>query len=580
LRTGTREVVKRLNVIVETAEFLARRPATKNGGLPGDVRKALDACEDSLRALIEEHGRDGAAAREILALIDRVRDGRANGSGALLSSMVDQWLAQVLAPGGGAGGASGGGDVAVHETDNFPARQPGKNLCETRANIVAASRVPGAPLVSILVTAYNRLEKTKLCVESILQHTTGIEYELILFDHGSADGTFEYFKSVEHPRRRIVRVTKNATRLVAELMAFSGRFMVLAGNDMVMTHNWLSNMLKCAESDSRIGLVVPLTSNVSNFQEVDLGFTSLEQMQEKAAAFNVSDPRKWHDRLRLVTPMYMIRKECFDLVGLGDYGLGQFMDDDLAFRARRAGYRCVLCKDTFVHHNHDFRNAEDKDPVAFNEGLEKGRKDFMEKHFGIDAWDDASDYEPDMIQMLRQPPSGREVEVLGVDVKCGTPILEVANRLREFGTLSARLSAFSQDARYYVDLKTICAGDVRCGRPEDLPWCFDEACFDYIVLGAPLNSYADPGRLLRGLLRLLRGAGQLFVKLRNTFDIYSMMNMLGNNRNFYGDYPAISLWSRSPRSSVLSTVISQRSGESFMTSRRQLAERSNNMRKS
>ncbi len=440
-------------------------------------------------------------------------------------------------PSGQASPAKIGHDVAVYDTDAFPARKEGRNLCETRANIIAASRDPDAPLATVLVTAYNRIEKTRLCLESILRYTKETDYELLLFDHGSTDGTFDYFQSLKHPRKKVVRFSRNTTKLLPEALNLRCKYIVGLGNDVVVTQNWLSNLIACAESDPRIGVIVPLSSNVSNFQEVDLQFADLDDMQRKAAAFNVSDPKKWHERLRLVMPLYFVKKECFDLAGLGDYGIGQFMDDDWVFNIRRAGYRAMLCKDTFVHHNHDFRKGEDKDPREFAESLQKGRENFKQKHYGIDAWDDVNNYEPDMAGMIKQPAVGGDVEILGIDVRCGTPILEIKNKLREFGVFSARLSALSQDAKYYLDLKTICEGEVVCARAHHLSDYFDPGRFDYVVLGTPLNTYDHPVRFLTAMIKALKNQGQLFIRLRNTFDVCTMANILGNNDNFYDNCP-------------------------------------------
>ena len=66
------------------------------------------------------------------------------------------------------------------------------------------------PLVSIYFQAYNHLEDyTKPAIEALFRYTKDIDYELILVDNGSTDGTFEYFKSLDHPRKRIYRITKN-----------------------------------------------------------------------------------------------------------------------------------------------------------------------------------------------------------------------------------------------------------------------------------------------------------------------------------------------------------------------------------
>ena len=39
--------------------------------------------------------------------------------------------------------------------------------------------------VSVIVLAYNQLEKTNRCVESILKYTNDVDYDLILIDNGS-----------------------------------------------------------------------------------------------------------------------------------------------------------------------------------------------------------------------------------------------------------------------------------------------------------------------------------------------------------------------------------------------------------
>jgi len=111
--------------------------------------------------------------------------------------------------------------------------------------------------------------------------------------------------------------------------------------------------------------------------------------------------------------------------------------------------------------------------------------------------------------------------------------LEIKNKLRDHDVFSARLSALSEDPKYYLDLKTICDGDVFCGRVDDLPRYFDKERFDYIVLDAPLNIYAQPLALLRQLLSLLRSKGQLFLRVRNTFDVCTMVNALGSKNNSY-----------------------------------------------
>ena len=48
--------------------------------------------------------------------------------------------------------------------------------------------------VTIVIQAYNQLEKLKRCVESVLEYTENIDYDLLLIDNGSEAEVFEYFK--------------------------------------------------------------------------------------------------------------------------------------------------------------------------------------------------------------------------------------------------------------------------------------------------------------------------------------------------------------------------------------------------
>lgn len=49
--------------------------------------------------------------------------------------------------------------------------------------------------VSIIIVNYNTKQLTKNCIESIIAKTSGVEYEIILVDNESSDGSQEVFAS-------------------------------------------------------------------------------------------------------------------------------------------------------------------------------------------------------------------------------------------------------------------------------------------------------------------------------------------------------------------------------------------------
>ncbi len=403
------------------------------------------------------------------------------------------------------------------------------------SELVASSKKYSSE-VSIVVTAYNRLDKTKECVESVLKYSQNVDFDLILVDNGSSDDTFEYFKSVPHNKVRIVRITKNVDQRFAlcciELNWIS-QYVVLVPNDIIVTENWLYNLLAVAKSDPKIGMVNPVCSNVSNLQQVDLDFQSREEMQKKAAAYNKTDPAKWHERLRLITLGTLFKTACLYAVGMPLFDVGfvhDFADDDITFRVRRAGYKAVLAGDTWIHHNHDFRNMEDKDPQKFMETLQAGRSYFKEKYYGIDAWDDVNDYICNYLSDSITPPVKKEnVKILGIETKCGTPALDIKNVIRRYGIYNAQISAFTSDAKYYTDLKTICEGNVVCANIELLRSSFQPDHFDYIIIHKNINEFNNYEEVIETALSLLKKGGQLFLPLKNVYDVNALLLMFGYN---------------------------------------------------
>jgi GT2 family glycosyltransferase len=429
------------------------------------------------------------------------------------------------------------------DTDNIQAPTTDGTLWGNRLSAYSRYDAPGVPLCSIYIQGYNRLHKTRYAVECVLKYTTGIDYELILIDNGSSDGTFEYFQSVPFENKRVIKVTKNIGSgfpFGTVRQIYSGKYLIGISNDVYVTRNWLSNLLKCMESEPNIGFVEPLSNNVSNLQEHDLGgWKDFDEMQEKAAAFNVSDPSKWEERMRLISLLFICSRYALDGIGTSDSAfVHDFSEDDICIRLRRMGYKLVLCRDTWVCHDHDFRNMEDKDPAAFQASIESGRAIYAEKYHGIDAWDDINNYE---FQLLAQidtwtMPRG-EISALCVDVRCGTPVLEIRNRLKKRGSTDVASYAFTTQAKYYLDLQTV-SGEVVCDRIDFIQSHYADGAFHSIVLGEPVNIYPEPITLLQRLYNFLKPGGLLLFKLRNTDDFRAFLRSSGLGNHSDGDLPS------------------------------------------
>lgn len=413
--------------------------------------------------------------------------------------------------------------MIVINSDNLDKPSPELHYKKARAYICGEEN----NCVSIVVQAYGRLEKTRNCVESILKYTRR-EYDLVLMDNGTPDDELiDFFESVEHRKKQIIRITKNITGVYAinnVLRRLSTKYIAVVNNDIIVTEGWLDNLINCVESDGSIGMVCPVSTNVSNYQQENLGgFKNTEEMQEKAALFNKSNSAKWEEKIRLIPTATLYRREVFDTVGLYDAGfMHDFGDDDFTFRVRRAGYKLILCRDTFVHHDHN-QEALPPERLAISE---RSREFFREKYFGIDAWEDTGNYINftfENIDIMNK--NGKSI--LAVDVKCGTPVLEMKNFCRSYGADVLYSKVYTSNVKYYADNLSI-ADEVICGDPEAMV-TGEENKFDFIIVGRPLNSYKNPFVFLKNLISRLNSNGYIIFCVRNANDARSFLSMLNIN---------------------------------------------------
>jgi len=382
--------------------------------------------------------------------------------------------------------------------------------------------------ITVVIQAYGKLDKTRLCVETVLEHTRDLEYKLILVDNGTpTDEILDYYKSIKHDNLRILKISKNLTSCFAVSIfknLIDTEYLAIVNNDIIVTSNWLSNLMSCIKSSYKIGMVCPVSTNISNLQEEDLGgFYSLENMQEKAAIFNQSDPNKWEEKLKLIPTVTVLRREIIDRVGTYDISFyHDFGDDDYSFRIRRAGYQLKLCRDTFVHHNH-VRSIEEEEAVQ--KIFLKGRMDFQKKYFGLDAWEDALNGINAYLNgfpMLKDNDSIKRA--LFLEPRCGTPILDMKNFLKREEEL--QFDAFITDAKYHVDLQLI-ADRLNTGGIHTISEVYRDNMFDFAILCEDINNYENPFVLLDKIGRTVKTGGYIIIRLGNVYDYRTLFTTLG-----------------------------------------------------
>jgi GT2 family glycosyltransferase len=218
----------------------------------------------------------------------------------------------------------------------------------------------GQQLTSIVVLCYQALTYTKQCITALLEHTRG-DFEIVLVDNGSDDGTVSYLRQVaaEKTPCRLIENGENLGYAAGNnkgIAAARGEFIVLINNDVIVTDGWLDRLRHAAERDSKVGIVGPMTNRISGSQmlpEVGYDTETLAGLAEFAADLAKKKAHVAVPNWRAVGFCILIKRKVITKIGGLDerFGRGNFEDDDFCIRALLAGFETRLAADCFVHHH-------------------------------------------------------------------------------------------------------------------------------------------------------------------------------------------------------------------------------------
>ena len=207
--------------------------------------------------------------------------------------------------------------------------------------------------VSIIIPVHNCLEYTKWCVDSIYENTEN--FEIILFDNGSNDGTLKWAKEKALRKDNFVLIYNGVNvgfgSGVNQAFAWvTGDYVCVLNNDVIVTENWLSHLLDHLELYDIVG---PCSNFVAGRQLVIPGtYDNVIELNSIAKKF-YNNNKGEVELVRWIIGLCMVmRTDVFEAVGGFDeqFGLGNAEDIDFCLTATDMGFQCVIAKDVFIHH--------------------------------------------------------------------------------------------------------------------------------------------------------------------------------------------------------------------------------------
>lgn len=120
--------------------------------------------------------------------------------------------------------------------------------------------------LSIIIVSYNSNSLTELCLDSIIKETMDVDYEIIVVDNASSDGSVEMIRN-KFPYVKLICNPKNlgfAAAQNAGLREACGVFLLILNNDVIFIENTAKIMIDYLKNNPKVlGALGPRILNVN-----------------------------------------------------------------------------------------------------------------------------------------------------------------------------------------------------------------------------------------------------------------------------------------------------------------------------
>lgn len=231
--------------------------------------------------------------------------------------------------------------------------------------------------ISIIIVSYNTKDLLRQCINSIIENTFGIDYEIIVVDNASRDDSIIMLKS-EFPNVKLIESGINGGFAYANNIGIkesNGRYVFLLNSDTVILKDVIKRLVSFMDEDTSIGLTGPKLLNGDFSHQTSISaFPTLKKeiyhiykfknllkipiikkfLVKFAGRIGSKDVEQYMKNFQeilepedvqvLVGAALLIRREVIDDIGLLDERYFMYYEEiDFCYQAYKKGWRRVYC---------------------------------------------------------------------------------------------------------------------------------------------------------------------------------------------------------------------------------------------
>jgi len=216
-----------------------------------------------------------------------------------------------------------------------------------------------APFISVIIVNWNGRDYLEECLESLRQQTY-LNFEVLLVDNGSTDGSIEHAQAHFPGFGRILKNPENmgfAKGNNQGIKEARGKYLALLNNDALADCHWLEELVKVAEGDPRAGMLASKIYLQGGTKIIDnVGQLIYRDGLNRGRGRLEVDKGQFDQEGEVLFPSgcaAFYRREMLEEIGLFDEDFFAYGDDtDIGLKGRLAGWKCLYVPDAIVYHRY------------------------------------------------------------------------------------------------------------------------------------------------------------------------------------------------------------------------------------